>query len=548
MSGPSSHFSEDQLLCSICLEVFNRPVTTPCGHNFCSKCITQHWNTKNICDCPLCKKLFRTRPELNVNTFISEIVSQFRYEADPKASSSSEQQAAKPGEVPCDVCTGTKVKALKSCLVCLVSYCQTHLEPHLTVPVLKKHRLMEPVKNLEGRMCLKHHKPLELFSKREQVYVCMMCTVSNHKSLKCVPLSVEAEGKKKVLKETEAEMQQMIQERRVKIKEIRECVKRSKAAADREKAEGVEVFTALKECVERGLKQLMERMEEEEEAREKQAEGLIRDLEEEISELTKRSSEVKQLFLSEDHLHLLESFSSLKVAPPTKDWTEVSVRPSSYEGTVVRAVAQLEETLSKEVKKMRSQADLKRKQQFAVDVTLDPDTAHPDLILSDDGKQVSDGDMRKDLPDNPKRFSVSVNVLGKKSFSSGKFYFEVQVKGKTKWNLGVSKESIIRKGEITMSPDEGFWTIKLRNGNACFACENHTDVDLSLKSVPEKVGVFVDYEEGLVSFYDVNAAALIYSFTGCCFTDKLLPFFGPCLNDGGKNSAPLIICPVNQTA
>uniref|UniRef100_A0A672H9B2 RING-type domain-containing protein n=1 Tax=Salarias fasciatus TaxID=181472 RepID=A0A672H9B2_SALFA len=174
----------NQLLCSICLEVFNRPVTTPCGHNFCSKCITQHWNTKNICDCPLCKKLFRTRPELNVNTFISEIVSQFRYEADPKASSSSEQQAAKPGEVPCDVCTGTKVKALKSCLVCLVSYCQTHLEPHLTVPVLKKHRLMEPVKNLEGRMCLKHHKPLELFSKREQVYVCMMCTVSNHKSLK----------------------------------------------------------------------------------------------------------------------------------------------------------------------------------------------------------------------------------------------------------------------------------------------------------------------------------------------------------------------------
>ncbi|XP_029963144.1 E3 ubiquitin-protein ligase TRIM21-like [Salarias fasciatus] len=542
MSAASNLRSEDQFLCSICLEVFTDPVSTPCGHNFCNECITQHWNTKVICDCPLCKKLFRTRPDLNVNTFISEMVSQFRREAELKASSSSEQQAAKPGEVPCDVCTGTKVKALKSCLECLVSYCQTHLEPHLTVSGLKKHHLMEPVENLEGRMCQKHHKPLELFCKTEQTYVCALCTALEHKNHEFVPLSEESEGKKKELRKTEAEMQQMIQERRVKIKEIRECVKRSKAAADRETAEGVEVFTALKECVERGLKQLMERMEEEEEAREKQAEGLIRDLEEEICELMKRSSEMEQLFLSEDHLHLLQGFSSMKAAPPTKDWTEVRVRPSSYEGTVVRAVAQLEETLSKEMKKL-FEADLKRKQQFAVDVTLDPDTAQPNLILSDDGKQVSCGDVRKKLPDNPERFDDCPCVLGKQSFSSGKFYFEVQVEGKTKWTLGVSKESINRKGEIIESVDEGFWTIWLRNGNQYSA----PAVRLSLSSAPEKVGVFVDYEEGLVSFYDVAAAALIYSFTGCCFIDKLLPYFNPCNNDAGKNSAPLIICPVSQT-
>ncbi|XP_029963435.1 E3 ubiquitin-protein ligase TRIM39-like [Salarias fasciatus] len=546
MSAASNLLFEDQFLCSICLEVFTDPVSTPCGHNFCKECITQHWNTKVICDCPLCKKLFRRRPELNVNTFISEMVSQFRREAELKASSSSEQQSAKPREVPCDVCTGTKEKALKSCLECLVSYCQTHLEPHLTVSGLKKHQLMEPVENLEGRMCLKHHKPLELFCQREQTCVCMMCTVLEHKTHEVVPLSEETKRKKKELRKTEAEMQQMIQEKRVKIKQIRECVKRSKAAADREKAEGVEVFTALKECVERGLKQLMERMEEEEEAREKQAEGLIRDLEEEICELMKRSSEVEQLFLSEDHLHLLQGFSSLKAAPPTKDWTQVSVRPSSYEGTVVRAVAQLEETLSKEMKKL-FEADLKRKQQFAVDVTLDPDTAHPKLILSDDGKQVRHGDVRKKLPDNPERFDCYSFILGKQSFSSGKFYFEVQVKGKTDWNFGVSKESINRKGKITLCPEEGFWIIGLENQNEYFGVENDTLVDLSLRSILEKVGVFVDYEEGLVSFYDVAAAAPIYSFTGCCFTDKLLPFFSPELNDDGENSAPLIICPVNQT-
>ncbi|KAK9516216.1 hypothetical protein VZT92_024159 [Zoarces viviparus] len=86
----------------------------------------------------------------------------------------------------------------------------------------------------------------------------------------------------------------------------------------------------------------------------------------------------------------------------------------------------------------------------------------------------------------------------------------------------------------------------LRNENE-YKARDDPPVLLSLKSRPQKVGVFVDYEEGLVSFFDVDAAALIYSFTGCCFTEKLYPFFSPCNNHGGKNSAPLIISPVNHT-
>ncbi|XP_030580756.1 E3 ubiquitin-protein ligase TRIM21-like [Archocentrus centrarchus] len=546
MSAASNLRSEDQFLCSICLDVFTHPVSTPCGHNFCKTCITQHWDINQRSQCPMCKETFSTRPQLRVNTFISEMVAQFRREAQQKASSSSsEQQAAKPGEVPCDVCTGTKLKALKSCLVCLTSYCQTHLEPHLTTKGLKRHQLVEPEENLEGRMCTKHDKPLELFCKTDQTCVCALCPVLDHKNHEFVPLREEYEGKKAELGKTEAEIQQMIQKRRLKIQQIRESVKMSKDAADREEAEGVQVFTALMESVERGLKELMKEIKDKQEATEKQAEGLIKDLEQEVSELMKRSSEVEQLSRSEDHLHLLQSFSSLKAAPPTKDWTEVSIHPPSYEGTVVRAVAQLEDTLRKDMKKLL-EAELRRVQQYAVDVTLDPDTAHPDLILSDDGKQVHDSDVTKELPDNPERFSQCVNVLGKQSFSSGRFYFEVQVKGKTDWDLGVARESINRKGGITLRPQDGFWTVWLRNGNEYKALAGPS-VSLCLQPGPEKVGVFVDYEEGLVSFYDVDAAALIYSFTGCSFTHKLHPYFSPFLNDDGENSAPLIICPVNQT-
>uniref|UniRef100_A0A672LXH8 B30.2/SPRY domain-containing protein n=1 Tax=Sinocyclocheilus grahami TaxID=75366 RepID=A0A672LXH8_SINGR len=137
---------------------------------------------------------------------------------------------------------------------------------------------------------------------------------------------------------------------------------------------------------------------------------------------------------------------------------------------------------------------------FSVNVTLDPDTAHPDLILSDDGKQVRDGDIRQKLPDKPERFDTCPCVLGKEGFSSGRFYFEVQVKGKTEWDLGVARESINRKGEITLSPNE------------YEACEDPS-VSLSLRVKPQRVGVFVDYEEGLVCFYDVESSSHIYSFT-----------------------------------
>uniref|UniRef100_A0A8C5H9L5 Uncharacterized protein n=1 Tax=Gouania willdenowi TaxID=441366 RepID=A0A8C5H9L5_GOUWI len=354
----------------------------------------------------------------------------------------------------------------------------------------------------------------------EPTRVCLMCSVLEHRSHQLVPLGEDLFEDKKVY------LQQMIQKRREKLEVIRESVRFRKEAADRAKAEGVEVFTALMELVRRGLKELMKTMKEQQEAEEREAEGLIKELEEEIFELMKRSSEVEQLSHSEDHL--LQHFCSLKAPPATKDWTEVMVHPSSYEGTVLRAVAQLEDTLSDKMKMMK----MKMMQQFAVDVTLDSLTANPYLVLSDDGKQVYCSDVWKKLPHNKERFYPCACVLGKQNFSSGRFYFEVQVKGKTKWDLGVVKESINRKGYITLTPKNGLWTLILRDGNVYTACENHPFI-LHLKCVPEKVGVFVDYEEGVVSFYDVDAAALIYSFTHCCFTHKLHPYFCPVVSKIG---------------
>ncbi|XP_059896975.1 zinc finger protein RFP-like [Gadus macrocephalus] len=539
MASANTSWPEENFSCSICLDVFSSPVSTPCGHNFCRTCITKFWDEQVKYKCPVCNELFNTRPDLRVNILFSEMVDRFGTSLRVK-----EQPCVEPGEVPCDVCTGTQLKAVKSCLVCLISYCQTHLEPHHRVAGLKKHRLVEPMDRLDDRMCKEHDRLLELFCKTEQVCVCQFCTETDHKSHPVIPLKEEYEVKTAQLGKIEAEVKQLIQERQKNIQEIKDTVKRSKADADREIADGVQVLTALMRRIEKCQDDLNQIVKEKLKSTEKQAEDLIKELEQEIEDLTNRSSEVKQLSHTKDHLHFLQAFRSLKDPPPTRDWTTVEVRPPSYVGTLRRSLDQLEETLNMEMKKLRD-AELKRVQQYEVDVTLDPDTAHPWLILSEDGKQVHDGGVRKVLPDNPKRFTWCIYVLLRQSFSSGRFYFEVQVKDKTLWWLGVVRESINRKVLTERTPENGYWTLHYNKDVLLF--RDNPSVRLPLRAGLQKVGVFVDYDEGLVSFYDVEARVHLYSATGCTFSEPLYPLLspGPRVYEG-NNSAPLIISPVNQ--
>ncbi|XP_046879122.1 tripartite motif-containing protein 29-like [Hypomesus transpacificus] len=202
------------------------------------------------------------------------MAAQFRKSEPLKATISPDLRPTKP-EVSCDYCTGTKLKALKSCLVCLTSYCETHLEPHQRVAALKKHKLIDPVKNLEYRMCQKHERPLELFCRTDQMLVCRLYTDKDHKNHDTVPPEEECEEKKTQIKKTEGDIQQMIQERLEKVQEIKLSVQTSKRDAERDISDSVQVFTALVRSIERSQAELIEVIEEKQKAAEKQAEGLI---------------------------------------------------------------------------------------------------------------------------------------------------------------------------------------------------------------------------------------------------------------------------------
>lgn len=171
-----SSLPEDGAPCSICANVFTGALTTPCGHTFCDACLGEHRDRSDSCRCPACNKRFQVRPEIpsNVTTEETPVQSKKR-KVTPPASGSS------PWGVTCDVCVEAKLAALKSCLTCLTSFCEAHLEPHLRVPSLVRHKLSDPVRDMEERTCLKHHRLLELFCREDKVCICLLCCETDHK-------------------------------------------------------------------------------------------------------------------------------------------------------------------------------------------------------------------------------------------------------------------------------------------------------------------------------------------------------------------------------
>ncbi|XP_067414466.1 E3 ubiquitin-protein ligase TRIM39-like, partial [Emydura macquarii macquarii] len=179
------------------------------------------------------------------------------------------------------------------------------------------------------------------------------------------------------------------------------------------------------------------------------------------------------------------------------------------------------------------------------DVTLDPDTVNPYLVLSEDRKRVRDRDTPQDLPDNPDRFDYCACVLGTEGFLGGRRYWEVEVGDKTRWTLGVCGESVSRKGKITYTPEEGYWVVWLRDGE--YKARTSSPTRLSVSVRPSRVGIFLDYEAGEVSFYNVTDRSWLFTFT-YTFSGTLRPYFSPGLSAGSENAAPLIICPVPAQA
>ncbi|XP_075994547.1 E3 ubiquitin-protein ligase TRIM21-like [Genypterus blacodes] len=591
----SVFLSEDQFTCSICLDVFSNPVSTPCGHSFCQACISSYWDggrgggSPASYQCPICKESFCKRPELHINRTLKEITEQFKQMTSAGMNGGEEQNChphrhpsptsspPRPGEMPGSVLAEmmTRFQRLPnkgpSHPTLLhpddpLSQSPGHMQPHTNGPhdppppysPPRRFTLSGPADSCPSLpLCPVHLRGLEFFCRTDQSCVCSVCVeTADHRGHNVIPAKREWNIKKSQLGITEVELKDLISDREAKLQQIHNQIHNIKVAAGQQTEGTVCAFSKLISSVERCQAQALEVIEVCHRAAEHRAQSLLRELEEEIQELRKRSNTLSQLTQCEDYILFLNTFPTLSSPLQTKDWSKASVESELSSGLVLRTVNQMILRFEEELRRLpeicqrspqepsgsRTNTKVRRVQEYADAITLDRLTAHPRLIVSVDAMQVFCGDGHQTLPDNPERFDRVVCVLAQQGFSSGRHYWEVDVGGKTDWDLGVASRSVNRKGKITVSPAHGYWFLSLRDRTEySFRTKPSTSLELDLR--PTRIGIYVDYDKGLLSFYNVEARVLIYTFTDS-FTDVIHPFFSPCTNKSGRNKAPLIICPV----
>ncbi|XP_058872482.1 E3 ubiquitin-protein ligase TRIM47-like isoform X1 [Acipenser ruthenus] len=339
----SKVWSEDRFSCPVCLELLKDPVAIPCGHSYCMGCIKNCWDQTDhtgVYSCPQCRETFTPRPVLRRNTMLAELVEELKKTGlnPPPA-----QSYAGPGDVPCDFCTGRKFKAVKSCLTCLASYCETHVKPHYEGAAFKRHKLINAIGDLEQKLCAEHQKVLEGFCRTDQTCICWQCADKEHKNHDTVSAEAERTGKEKQLGKTQTEIQLRIQERLKEIEELKQAVESLKRSACIEIKESEKIFTELIRSIEKIHTEVIELIGANEKAAVNQAEGRMKKLEQEIAELRRRNAELKQLSETEDHIHFLQNFQSLCAPPEAGDLPSVTVNTDISFEAVRKAVSELKD-------------------------------------------------------------------------------------------------------------------------------------------------------------------------------------------------------------
>ncbi|XP_044839036.1 E3 ubiquitin-protein ligase TRIM39-like [Mauremys mutica] len=419
-----------------------------------------------------------------------------------------------------------------SCPQCRETVQQGNLRPNRklanVVEMVKRLSLQAAKGAGEERVCGEHQETLKLFCEEDQTSVCVVCHLSRaHRDHRVVPIKEAAQEYKEKLqgglgplrKELEVALALMSAEEKKttewqgKVKNRREMIA----------GEFNKLHTLLREEEQLLLQSL------EEEERE-----TLQRLQENVTKLSQQSSSLQQLITE------IEEKCQQPVVEMLKDVKSTLSRSENVKLQEPDAVSTDLKNLYKISLDMREAL-----QRFGVDVTLDPDTAHPYLVLSEDQKRVRLGYKRQDLPDNPERFDRCPCVLGAEGFTGGRCYWEVEVGDKTRWTLGVCRESVSRKGQVTYTPGNGYWAVLLRDGGYKACTSPITPLSVSVR--PSRVGIFLDYEAGEVLFYNVTDRSHLFTFTDT-FSGKLHPYFCPGLNTVGTNTAPLIICPVPAQA
>uniref|UniRef100_H3B2C7 Tripartite motif containing 35 n=1 Tax=Latimeria chalumnae TaxID=7897 RepID=H3B2C7_LATCH len=462
--------------CSICLDFYRDPVILDCSHTFCRACISQVWERgqRRLC-CPQCRQVF-SHKSLRPNLALANIVESFK-EMDSRAETSE--------------------------------------------PSRKRQKLEEK----EEFYCEEHEEKLKLFCKEDQRLVCLICGMSQtHKSHNHLPIKEAFQTYKEKLEGSVRGLQSELKEANRCGEEGEKARKKFQEKASCLKKQIRDDFSKLHEFLhkeEEKLKEKLERKEMEilqqlEENRVKTAQEISR-LEHSISEIQKMISGSDTLFLT--LFRVFKKKIEVKFKKPKK------ISADLCEGEFIGPLQY------RVWRRMRDVMD----RPVLDSITIDPKTAKPLLIVSVDRTSLQFTASPQKVSNNPGQFTSFCAALGSEGFTSGRHYWEVEVGDKSEWVLGVARESVERKRIVSTSIENGFYTLckTKEKYNICKPCNT-----LPHPVKHKKIGVYLDYEGGQVSFYDADDMSHIHTHTDR-FTERMYPYFDTQWNGNGENPKPL---------
>ncbi|XP_072532444.1 tripartite motif-containing protein 16-like [Salminus brasiliensis] len=556
MAEASISVDHEQFSCPVCLDLLKDPVAVPCGHSFCMVCINGCWDQdeqRGVYSCPQCRETFTPRPVLRRNNMLAEVVEKLK-KTQLQAASPAPRYAG-PGDVECDFCTGRKLKAIKSCLMCLASFCETHLKPHYEVPGLKKHKLVKTSTQLQEKICSQHDRLIEIYCRTDQSSICYLCTMEDHRGHDTVSATTERSRKQTQLKEMQEKLQQRIQEKQKKLQELEQTVNTLKRSAQSAVEDSERIFTELIRSIEKKRSEVTELIRAQEKAELSGAEELLEKLQQEMADLKRRHTELEQLSHTEDHLHFLQvtltdlqrkllliklSFQSLCVSSGSENSASITVHQHpSFDG-VRKSVSELKERLEEfcreefrkipphaaAVQILSSEPNTREDfLQYYCRLTLDPNTVNNNLRLSEKNRVVMWSKEVQSYSDHPERFNSWSQVLCKESVC-GRCYWEVE------WNSGdwcvyisVSYKGISRKGggdKCGFGHVSQSWSLKCSSSLSFL----HNNIQTKLSAPPSsRIGVYVDHSAGTLSFYSVSDTMTLLHTLHTTFTQPLYAGF-----------------------
>ncbi|XP_038123697.1 tripartite motif-containing protein 16-like [Cyprinodon tularosa] len=526
---------QDNFSCSICLELLKDPVTIPCGHSYCISCIKGYWdgeNQRSICSCPQCRTEFIPRPVLEKSVMLADLVKGLKRKGCKPAP--ADHCYAGPEDVACDVCTGRKMKAVKSCLSCPASYCRDHLKPHYDAPPLKKHKLTNPSKSLEENICSRHDEVMKIFCRTDQQCICYLCTMDEHKDHETVSAAAERTEKQKELQERRQQIQQRIQDQEKDVKQLQQEVEAINGSADKAVENNEKIFTDLIRQIQKRSSDVKQQIRSQQETEVSRVKELQKKLEQEITELKRKDAELEKLSITEDHNQFLQNYPSLSALSESTHSSSINIRPLRYFEDVTAAVSELREKLedilrdtetniSVRVSKreaLQSGTELKTRDRFlkySRQLTFDPNTAHRKLLLSEGNRKVMLMEQQQSYPDHPDRFTDQYQVLSRESLT-GRCYWEVEWRGVVCVAVSAKISNYIKRSNRNFFGfNDKSWSLRCDiNSNLLYHKGIQTPAPGS-----SRIGVYLDHRAGILCFYSVSETMTLLHRVQTSFTQPL---------------------------